>query len=530
MHYIKIYILSALLLLLPTILHAGTYRVSPSIPLSMQLRKENSTFVISKMIDLKNDTIIVPQNSKLKFRKNGCLKNGTIYGNNSVIEGLSRLCFSNVHFDGSFKISNIQALAFGNYPNDTELLRAMLDLLFMSNTESTLMLDAGRVYDVDYEKLPYAHAIYEYYGKTNKSIIGLGTTINDLRTRSEIGYKSYDGVFLFSGCHNISIKGLNYQNLNEDFCEIREGDHVVFKEGFENQIGYVGTSFILLQDDCSNIEIEANIIGARYGVKSGDYSQFWLCGNYGIKQSTIKINAKRTGYPVAIEVGDSLDIIVHSEEHHRAAYICGLSNSNINIEAKDIYIAPLHCLLSDTHYSKGDRTHAKYKACSFLNVKVVELGSTVATNGDCYCVGLQTYNTIPFYNRNEPLTWNNISINVAKKAPATKVGLFTLSRNNPSSPTDPLRIEDVFENISLMAEDPFDTEQYALRIRVNEFGKYNKITLSINAPHSSIIVDNRNDYVFDLETLNVSNSYYFGKVRLNKNHNVREMKSTMKYE
>lgn len=76
---------------------------------------------------------------------------------------------------------------------------------------------------------------------------------------------------------------------------------------------------------------------------------------------------------MAIEVGDSLDIFVHSEAHHRAAYLCGISNSNIEIEAKDIYIAPFHCLLSDTHYSKGDSISPLFKSCSNLNVKSLKL-------------------------------------------------------------------------------------------------------------------------------------------------------------
>ena len=509
---------------LPIVCWGRTVKIRSDVDAQEQFVEDSVVYIVSSNIDLKGKTLSVPQNCVLKFIGKGSFYNGTVKGENTVVEDLVRVRFSNVQFAGSFDLSSFSYIAFGEYVNDTELLQAMFDLLFFSSGKCTLCLEKKRIYNIDSDIKCYAHAIYEYDDIKQKEIKGNGAVINDLRSRSKMGYKTYDGIFLFSNCHDIKINNLNYQNFNEDYVEIREGGILRYKAGIEHQIGYVGSSFILLQNDCCNIDISSNIVGARYGVKSGDYSKFWLCGSYGLKNSKLNIRASRTGYPVAIEVGDSLDIFVHSETHHRAAYLCGISNSNIEIEAKDIYIAPFHCLLSDTHYSKGDSISPLFKSCSNLNVKITEIGSTIATNGDCYCIGFQTYNNKPFFSRTEKLIWENININVKKAVQSDVVGLFCLSRNYPNNPQEPLGFNDEYRNISLVAEDLFPTNQYCFRVRVNEYGIYDNIKFEVKAPHAVAIYDNCSDYSFDLTKVKIVQIYYSGK---NKSLNAKLIQSTL---
>lgn len=479
--------------------------------LMSNLTRDNTTFVIRGNVDLRGETISLPTDCTIKFKR-GAMSNGTIVGADTRIVGVKSRIFRNLSFDGRFLIDYIDYRMFSGYSSDTELVRNMLGLLFSSSEYCSLDLQPNRVYNIDGPKLSYAHALFEYRSIHGKCINGNNAIINDQRPRSHVGYKTYDGVLLFIDCHNISIHHLNYQNLNEDFNEISDNGVVKYRAGIENQIGYVGTSFILLQDDCSDFDISSNIVGARYGIKAGDYSMYWLCGDYGIKRSRFNITASRTGYPVAIEVGDSLNVFVHSEEHHRAAYLCGVSNSSITIEAKDIYIAPYHCILNDAHYSKGDREDVKYKSCYNLKVDITELGSSIATNKDCYCVGMQTYNTSPFYNRSAPLVWENIDITVRKEKAADRVGLATLKRTNPNSDHDPLRVADVYRNISISGSDPFASSQYAFRLRVGEYGQYDNIHIELNAPFGSAICDNANDYYFDLSTSNLNLLYSHGRI------------------
>ena len=491
---------------------AKRVRISIKEDIKKQLVYENTVYICSDIINLCGDTIDIPPSSSIRF-KNGKILNGTINGCNTILEGNLLDVFSNMNFIGSFSIDYISYKYFTDYKTDTELLRGMFNLLFSVDNFCILDLEKERKYDVNCRKLSYAHSIYEYERVRNKYIRGNNALINDLRKRSLVSYHTYDGVFLFSDCHNIVIEKLNYQNLNEDYSAIVENGKVKYKAGLESQIGYVGTSFILLQNDCSQFDITANIVGARYGVKSGDYSQFWLSGNYGIKNSKFNITALRTGYPIAIEIGDSLNIFVHSELHHRAAYLCGISNSKIKIEAKDICIAPVHCLLSDTHYSKGDKNKAIYKACSNLLVSVADIGTNVATNGDCFCVGLQSYNNNAFYDRKLPLVWENINLKISKKVKSSKIGLFVFYRNNPINDQDPLKINDIFRHIIIEGEDPFISSQYALRILLNRYCILDNFKVKIMAPKSPAILDNRNNSILDLCDSSFSHILYSGLIQ-----------------
>ncbi len=504
--------------------NAKTIKVRTLTDLQKSILVPEATINIKKAIDLGGSTIVIPEGVTIKV--NAKLSNGTIEGNTTQIEVGKKGRLSDVAFDGCFNVPSITYKSFEGYSSDTELLRAMFNLTFKNIANSSLLLEPNRIYDIEYHKLAYAHAIYEYENVSNKTIVGNGAIINDLRSRTQMGYSSYDGVFLFSGCHNITIDNLNYQNLNEDFVPVMDDKgNIKHEAGIENQLGYIGSSYILLQNDCSGINVTSEIVGARYGVKSGDYSMFWLCGDYGVKNSTFKINAKRTGYPVAIEIGDSLNINVTSDTHHRACYLCGVSNSTINVRAKNIMIAPLHCLLSDTHYSKGDTQNPQFKACYNLDINFVELGSEIATAGDVYCVGLQTYNTEPFQKRKAPLEWHDIRIKVKKENPAPKVGLFNLLRM-PTSNNDALSIRDTYRNIVISAEDPFNSDQWSMRLLVSEVANYKDVKLNINAKNGRIIYDNANQYSFDLSESSVGTLYYTGNITLDKN----EIKSIVEHK
>lgn len=458
-------------------------------------RNEEGQYVIDKNYTLNNDTLILPDSAILYF-KGGKLLNGHISGNNILITGKIEKCFSNISFSGSLQNSLIEHSWFDGYKNDMTLLSAMFSFLFNDNdSATTLTMEPMRVYNVNGPKLDYGHALFEYYNCSNKTIIGNNATINDLRTRKLIKHTSYDGVFLFSKCSGIIIHRLNYTNYDDDYPKILEENNVLYESGFENQVGYVGPSYILLQNDCSNIYVDTEVTGARYGVKFGDYSKHWLCGDLGLRNSTLKITAFKTGYPVAIEVGDSLNIEINSERHHRAAYLCGISDSNIKIEAKDIFIAPYHCLLSDSRYSNSKDSIPRFKSCSNLNVSVIDNGTKIATNKDSYCLGFQTYTT--FKERKEVEIWDNISINIVKKEYAPKIGLFAFTRMNDNDVSSPQRLRDEFRNISIIGSDLHSSNQYSFRIRLSETAVVCNFKLDIHAPYSESIVENHTGYKFD---------------------------------
>ncbi|MCQ2578865.1 MAG: hypothetical protein MJ176_10090 [Treponema sp.] len=49
--------------------------------------KKNTSFTIENKIDLKGKTLKIPENCRLIFSENGSIENGTIYFNNTIIEG-----------------------------------------------------------------------------------------------------------------------------------------------------------------------------------------------------------------------------------------------------------------------------------------------------------------------------------------------------------------------------------------------------------------------------------------------------------
>ena len=501
-----------------------TIIVRNNLPIEDQFKYRNTTYVINEIIDLKGKKVTIPARSKIEF-KGGRLYNGVLIGNSTKFKGSLEGVFSDVQFSGSFWVSDISYEWFSSYFNDTFLLHAMLDLLFSMNNRCTLTLQKGRLYDVSGPRLEYGHALFEFYNKMDKIIRGNGAIINDLRPRSLVGYNTYDGVFLFYHCDNIIIHDLNYQNLNEDYDVLYdEQGHVKYQAGIENQLGYVGTSYILLQNNCSSFDIKTQVVGARYGIKVGDYSKYWLSGDKGLTNSKLHVFAKRTGYPVAIELGDNLDIAVISDTHHRAAYICGLSNSVVSIKAKNILIAPFHCLLSDTHYAKKQNAPIRYKACSDLDVSVTELGSSIVTNNDAYCIGFQTYNTGPFHARRKPLVWSNINVKVKMLKEAPNVGLFSFSWETLRDDNAPLGLHDVFKNISISAKTEYPSAQYSARLRVGEAARYNNISIQIDAPEGIVIYNNRNDYEFDLSSSSMNLIFHSGKVILPKKVKSKQIK------
>lgn len=157
-----------------------------------------------------------------------------------------------------------------------------------------------------------------------------------------------------------------------------------------------------------------------------------------------------------------------------------------------------------------------------------ELGSNIATNGDCYCVGLQTYDREAFFPRAKELVWNNITINVRKAALASKVGLFAICRSYPKAKNSPLRFQDEFRNINIVAEDNYESEQYCFRIRLNEYGVYDNVDITVNAPNATAIYDNCSNYSFDLSNVMVRSLNYAGKANIPQRLNARAMRSTLK--
>lgn len=461
-----------------------------------KFNKANTIYKITKDIDLGATTLTMPAGCTLDFQ-GGAISNGTLIGTDTKLE-LRPRCISNLNIAGSYNVEYVSYEYFVDYTDDTSLVKAMFNLLFNNVSKSVLDLEPNKQYDIYSATLTeYAASIYEYTNVRDKCINGNNAIFNDLRTRTQMGTTRYDGILGLNSSHNIQVLHLNYQNLNEDY-------------DLPTQIGYIGSSFILLNSDCSNIEVVSNIIGARYGIKSGSYSQYWLCGSYGIKNSIFNVTAYKCGYPVSIEVGEDLDITISSDTHHRAAYLCGISNASVYIEAKDNYITPLHCLLSDSRYSDTQGS-PKFKACSDLNVIIKDKGtSNQSSSGDRYLCGFQTYNT--YTERTNALVWENINVTCVKEVESNLIGLFSFQRVNSNE--SPMNIADVYNNIHIKGLDMNSSTQYAARISPSSYAIYNNVDFEVIAPKQRVIYANYNSLFFRLKNSVLASLNYAGNLFL----------------
>ena len=420
-------------------------------PNNTRVPNTNTIFEVRYAFELSED-VTIPSGSELKFNGGSISGAYTITGNNTVIFCDNNTnVFNGVTINGSYYMENITHKMFAGYNNDTELLRAMLNMLFNNSAKATLSLENNRTYNIYHEVFSsYLMSIYMYSNVSDKTIIGNNATINDQRTRAEIwgqgrgGDGNFDGVLQLDKAKNININGLNYQNLNED-------------NGFtyDDNLGYVGYSFILLLGDCDNININVNVNGPRYGVKTGDYSRPSATGLKGLTNSKIIVNAQKTGYPIVIALGDNLFLKTNSKTHHRAIWAGGITNTKIEAIVEDPHIAPLEVLVCCSHHSDNVNT-LYYKEFSDLDITVEDF-----TNANpavqTQAVGFQVSAESVFDGRTEPFNIQNVKVNAISHYGYVAPANFDIAQNGKE-------FSDVFNNFAFIVKSVIHENSAPFRI------------------------------------------------------------------
>lgn len=446
--------------------------------------------IVDNVVDLYLSTEL-GNNINLIF-EGGCFKNGKLIGDNNIIFGLSDSCFENVDIEGNFICETINHKSFINYENDLKMLTAIFNLGF-SGIHSTEIDLGARQYDINSTNFTAYTSIWKYDNVANKSLINENTIFNDLRNIQN-SLERLLAVITFESCSNITIKG-SYINKNVDI-------------NLATELGYKGYTFIQTYKNCSNFDVNIKIQNARFGIRHGDFNKWWLNGDKGLSNSNLNINSESSGYPISIELGEKNSINVLSNKHHRAVYSCGLSESDIFVKGKDIYIAPAHCLISDTRYSLTESGAIFYKAPSDLRVTVEDTGTTFANNSEPVCVIFQTYGF--FNSRNNPLYWKNIIVNIFNES--STIGDFSFTRSVENIP--PFNINDTFENINIVVIDKSTSTKHN-RIVYSNHCVYKNFTFSLNTPNRSLIVDNAYNVDVIINNSNIGTLYFAGKVFLN---------------
>lgn len=99
----------------------------------------DNTYVVDCVIDLKGDTLLLPVNGTIVFKSGGCLKNGTIVGQNTQIKTDITSFFDHVHIEGEWNVPKISCDFFRNI-NDDDILKEVFSLI-SDKVQNTVTLE-----------------------------------------------------------------------------------------------------------------------------------------------------------------------------------------------------------------------------------------------------------------------------------------------------------------------------------------------------------------------------------------------------
>ncbi len=100
MRIVRFIIVIICMICLSDVCIAKTIRINNNKPIQEQFNQTGTTYVIRGRIDFKGETITIPNNSKIRFRRHGVLTNGTLIGNNTSLTGNPK--FDGIRLKGTF--------------------------------------------------------------------------------------------------------------------------------------------------------------------------------------------------------------------------------------------------------------------------------------------------------------------------------------------------------------------------------------------------------------------------------------------
>lgn len=237
--------------------------------------------------------------------------------------------------------------------DDTEAIK--LAVSHAINTSKSLYFPSGE-YNVSLENSP-RNALYWFTDIVNFKITGCDATIIDVDNYQSPHLTS---IFAFKRCENIEITGLAYKGLTVN--DPNANLHVL------------GRTFLYFEEKCKKIKVDADVENARYGIRTGDFldPDYGYCSDF-----ELKIRGKMVGYPVAAYLADNMDISVICDGFHRAVYLAGVFNANVNAAIKNSYGATINVLLTNSITVVSDnQSNQRARGCKNIDVLVNDTGST----------------------------------------------------------------------------------------------------------------------------------------------------------
>lgn len=199
-------------------------------------------------------------------------------------------------------------------------------------------------------------ALYWFTDEKNIQLIGRNTLIVDINNYTT---PRMNNIFGFTRCENVTIKGITYRGQVVD--------------DKENLLHVEGKTFAYFEDKSKNITIDLDIENARYGVRSGDYLEpsYGYCENF-----DLTIRSKNVGYPVALYLSEKVKAHVIADGFHRAVYLAGVFDANINAFVKNSYGATINVLLTNSITVMSDNQVSQVaRGCKRIRLDVKDMGS-----------------------------------------------------------------------------------------------------------------------------------------------------------
>ena len=211
--------------------------LSRDFPIAMQMNQENTIYVIKYDFDLDGVKVVIPERSVLKFR-GGCIKNGTLVGNNTGIIAKKVTIFDTVCIEGTWNVGNITSDWF-TCVNDNDLVQAFN--LLSDNVSNTIAVEKrDQDYWVDCQKgsTSYLTGVGILNVKSNTRCVINGT----IRQRGH--HSNYIYTIYLNNVENVILEGSgtvygekelhNYQGVtpilptDEDYKKnTQENNHII---------------------------------------------------------------------------------------------------------------------------------------------------------------------------------------------------------------------------------------------------------------------------------------------------------------
>ena len=189
--------------------------LSPTKPISAQISASDkgAIYIVQTNIDLKKNTVKMPQGSILQF-EGGKLSNGEIVGNNATIEAGRYEIFDEIELSGTWLLDGVKAEWFGAIPNREDIdcsVSINKAIVNGKHVNASILLGSG---------IYYTKSVIDIsdYG----TLIGISSTVTRICFREESGI----GVYMHGQCttiKNISVQ--EYKMKQKGIC-IKLGDKI----------------------------------------------------------------------------------------------------------------------------------------------------------------------------------------------------------------------------------------------------------------------------------------------------------------